>query len=108
MSYQISISRGYRWSSDGSYTPISIEEWNQVVDSLQLERVDHQQSTNPRTGEVMRIECPDSAKVSDGGPLLSWRKGVIDTYGPPEVIDQCRNVADALSAGIFGEEGENY
>ena len=53
----------------------------------------------------MRIECPDSAKVSDDGPMLSWRKGVVDIYGPPEVIEQCRNVAVALSAGIFGEEG---
>jgi hypothetical protein len=43
----------------------------------------------------MRLECPDSAKVSDDGLMLAWRKGVVDIYGPPELIEQCRNVADA-------------
>ena len=108
MSYEINISRGYRWSGDGSYSPIPLDEWNRVIDALLLERVELREATNPRTGEVMRMTCPNSAMVSTDGPMLMWRDGDILICGSPDTIPACRAVADALSAGIFGEEGETY
>jgi hypothetical protein len=108
MGYQLSISRGYRWAEDQSFEPISLAEWNKVIDELCLERVDHRDVTNPATGEVIRVMCPESALASADGPLLTWSKGVLNIADSPEAVDASRPVAQALAASIYGEEGEAY
>jgi hypothetical protein len=108
MGYQLSISRGYRWADDRSFEPIAITEWNNVIESLGLERVDHREITNPATGEVILVSCPESALVSADGPLLTWCKGVLNIAGSQDVVDACRAVAHELAASIYGEEGETY
>lgn len=108
MAYQLTISRGYQWTSDGTHQLISLEEWEQYIAAHSLEKIDSIQGRNPATGETLDIKCPNSARISPDGPLIIWRDGVLDYQGDPEELDLCRPLATALNASIYGEEGETY
>lgn len=108
MSHSAVISRGYRWAEDGSFVPISISEWKSVILSRKLSAVEYLECVNPMTGEVIRIKTPDSARIRDQGPLLSWKKGVIQLNCDQSQYDHCRPIASDLGASIFGDDGEKY
>jgi hypothetical protein len=108
MSYGLTISRGYPWASDGSFAPIPLDDWNALIEaSDRLTAISEFRGRNPMTGEEIVVATPNSAQI-DKGLTLRWKNGYITADHFEEMIPAYREVATALNAEIFGEEGEKY
>ena len=55
MSYEIVISKGYRWADDNSFTKIKLSEWRKVIKDLGLVPVDQAKGVNPLTKEALHV-----------------------------------------------------
>jgi len=108
MGYELSISRGYEWAEDDSFSQITLDEWNQVIAEKGLEPIDEVEAMNPITKEIITIKTPNSAMRSTEGPIYSYRSGVITVQHNEESMDEYKEIALALGARIFGEAGESY
>ena len=128
MAYSIHIARvnelGESFDeNDNRINPISLAEWEHVVAATSGVRLTSADlvTTNPRTGEVIRIPGrPGDAGVysvdnSAWIRVYSWFDGAISfrpSVGFEEVNDPLRNItrmlASSLQARIIGDEGEFY
>ena len=106
MSYEISISRGYRYS-DSDFTEITLDEWEGFVsDSLVFEKQEAATAKNPKTGEEIKIRVPNAVRHKEFGFWLTWRAGCISTDYNEELLEEYEKVANSFGAGLFGEEAE--
>jgi len=77
MAYGLTISRGFPWAKDGKHSSIDLDEWNSLIaESSELKAMSEVRGRNPKTGEEIVIQTPNSATLQPG-LQLSWRGGYI-------------------------------
>jgi hypothetical protein len=93
---------------------ISLEEWDAYVAGAgDLEPKPFIEATNPRTGDVTRIQAPGMAQWTahpDGRPVIfSHGGGGISTRTPDApTLARMHEIAAAFGARIHGDDGEPY
>jgi len=109
MSYELSISRGFRYSDDDSFRAISEDEWNSFLElSDDYIPVSEAHGRNPKTGATVSIQLKDTAKHRSLGFYISFRDGCISTDLIEDLLPEYREIASGFDAQLFGEEGETY
>ncbi len=113
MGYDLHITKGESWT-DSEDNPIPLDEWRAVVErDPHLEAQEFAEATNPRTGEVIRMETPGAALWTDPASetvaFLGYRNGKISVKTPDEqTIAKMNQVALQFGARVLGDENEEY
>ncbi|WP_158755130.1 hypothetical protein [Dyella sp. S184] len=99
---------------------IELNEWQLAAQSIANLRLDESDnvSSNPRTGEVIRVPGQAGAVAiqinGEWSKVFRWHKGKVSfnapasTSGEDPVMAAALQLAKILSAKIRGDEGEGY
>lgn len=113
MGYEIHITRKNNWLDNDSQNDISLEQWNEYVESddeMTLEKFAETVSPN---GDVIRIEKEGlsvwSGHTNSYKVWFNWFGGEISVKNPDdEIVNKMIKIAKRLDAKVLGDEGETY
>ena len=107
MGYQVSIEKKLNQK-------IKLKNWDKFLEATEeFEKRHYFQATNPNTGEIIRMNRPNSAVWKKGNLEIPFsyneKSGKISVTNPDkEVIKKMLEVAYFFDAEVIGFEGEKY
>ena len=93
---------------------VTLQEWNKFLKATdKFEKREFFQTANPSTGEIVKINAPNSAVWRDTNKkvtfLFNSDKGQISVSDPDKrVINKMLEIAEYFDAEVIGFEGEKY
>ena len=110
MGYDLHVTRASEWL-DAEEHPLPEAEWLALVErdsELRRDMASHYDRKGPN-GTIVRLHPVEWLGDATGDTVFWYDKGEITTKNPTdEAIAKLKEIAAALSANLFGDDGEEY